>query len=130
MLDLVHLPERAAARQANAVRSLGLGTPDEWACTIVPNPPAAMLLVERRGAGPARDVRVLIDGKPAKDDPTVYADAIVPDALARGAELEYRLVLPRSGPSFDALEVRWTDEAGRRRACRCDVVDHAAGARP
>ena len=94
----------------------------EWACTLVPNPPAAMLLVQYRDTSPAREVQVLLDGAPAKDDPTVFVDAIVPDVMSLGSELEYHLVLADAEPHFDTLEVRWVDGAGRRRAYTCDAA--------
>ena len=125
MLDLVPAPARDVTRHEQAVHATALNIAREWACTIVPNPPSAVLLVERRCASPARDVHVLIDGRPAKDHPTVYVDATVPEAVRSGTTLEYHLVLPGGRPQFDTIEVRWIDDRGRPRACLCIAADDA-----
>lgn len=120
----MEVPERPAAQREQDATPGALTARGEWACTIVPNPPAAVLLVTRLSASPARDVQVLLDGKPARKHQAVFVDAIVPDAMPCGSELEYHVVQPSGRPQFDMLEVRWADESGQRRTFRCDDLVH------
>lgn len=88
-------------------------TGTEWACSIVPNPPGQLLLVECRGGRPATGVRVFLDGVPAEEDPTVYVSPQVPEIVAPGTELEYLFAPAGDRPRFRTIEVRWTDVDGR-----------------
>lgn len=84
-----------------------------WHCRTEPNPPGELLILTWHGPEVATGVRVLLDGRPARDQPTVYMAPDVPDVVTPGTELRYPYVLTGGAAQFHDIEVHWTDRHGR-----------------
>lgn len=78
--------------------------------------PGEVLIITCRGPAPAREVCVLLDGRPAADQPTVYMTPEIADTVRPGCELRYAFVLTSGGIQFETIEVRWLDRWGRRQS--------------
>lgn len=103
---------------------------DTWSCSIAPNPPGAILIIEYRGPSGTKLVEVLLDGVPATDHPTVYVASAAPHVMIPGAELDYQFVLTDGRPQFDSVEILWSDVAGRRRTFTTSAREASAAVAP
>ncbi len=69
--------------------------------------------VENHGAAPARNMKVLVDGKTAHDHPAIFAPPHEPTTLAPQGFIEYPLAVPLVPEQRRPLSVRitWDDDS-------------------
>src|SRR4051794_39432283 len=78
-------------------------------------------VISNNGPGKARDIKVMLDGKPLHEHPVMANQPEKPDRMSAGSVLKYPFCPSMDNPAPDTVRIEWNDDSGEAGVYESDL---------